>query len=67
MAWTEPTLYQVLVLSRLRTEGEMTEMTVNTWVRESPPLQRHEPFHATVCIQSSDQSAQIQDVCIALD
>ena len=32
--WTEPTSEQLLVLSRLRTVGEMTEMAVNQWVRE---------------------------------
>ena len=43
---------------RLRTEGEMTEMAVNPWVRESPAYQRLEPFHATVCTQAPDQSLQ---------
>ena len=57
MSWTESTLEQVLVLSRLRTEGELTEMADNTWVRDSPAFHRLEPSHATVCSQPSDQSA----------
>ena len=58
LPWTESTLEQVLVLSRLRTEGELTETAGNQWVRDSHAFQRLEPFHATVCTQPSDQSAR---------
>jgi hypothetical protein len=57
-SWTELTLEQVLVLSWLRNKGELTKMTRNPWVCESPASQRHEPSHATVCTQASDQTAQ---------
>ena len=67
LPWTEPYSEQVEVLSRLRTEGEMTEMAVNPWVRKSLAFQRHEPSHATICIQDFNQSAESYDVCIALD
>ena len=43
----------MLVLSWLRTEGELTEMAGNPWVRESPTFKRLEPFHSTVCTQTS--------------
>ena len=57
LLWTESTSEQVLVLSRLRTDGGLPEMAVNPWVRESPSFQRLEPSHATVCTQAPDQSA----------
>ena len=36
LPWPDLTLGQVLVLSWLRTEGELSEMPDNQWVRESP-------------------------------
>ena len=58
---------QVLVMSRLRTEGELTELAGNQWVRDSPAFQRLEHSHVTVCTQPYDQSAQDPRLYIALD
>ena len=67
MPWTESTLEQLLVLSRLRTEVELTEMADNPWVRESllfidlglltPPYARKPPIRVR----------EIRGLCIALD
>ena len=58
LPWTECTSEQVLVLSRLRTEGELPEMAGNPWVYESPAYHRLGPSHATACTEASNQSAQ---------
>ena len=54
LLWTESTSEQLLVLSRLRTEGELPKMADNQWVHESPAFQRLELSHATVCTQASE-------------
>jgi hypothetical protein len=53
MAWTESTSEQVLVLSWLRTEGELTQIAGNLWVLKAllfndlslptPPYARKSP------------------------
>jgi len=67
LSWTESTSEQVSVVSWLRTEGEMTKMADNPWVRESPSFQRLEPSHATVYMQASDQSARDPRLVDCLD
>ena len=68
MPWTESTSEQVLVLSLMRTEGELTEMAGNQWVRDSHAFQRLVPSHATVYARNPPiRVRKTRDLDIALD